>query len=251
MPILLDGPGPRVLLLHGFTGSPFAMHTLAQGLAARGCRVSVPLLPGHGTTPAELSRMRWTDFLHASRAALDALSLPGEVSTVIVGGLSMGGLLALHLAGAPETRVRVRAVMTYGVALRFPATVTGLLRVLRAAGDHLPDWYAPKRSQDLRDEAMASASPAYATRPLRSSRELLVGQAEVRRLLSSVTVPLLAMHGLLDRTCPMEASTEVIASVATRDAALVVLPNSGHQVCIDRDRDAALRMTADFVTRVG
>ena len=40
-----------VLLLHGFTGSPWEVRPLGESLAARGFHVLAPQLPGHGTTP--------------------------------------------------------------------------------------------------------------------------------------------------------------------------------------------------------
>src|SRR5580704_15003176 len=38
-----------VLVLHGFTGSPFSMRPLADKLAEAGYAVELPRLPGHGT----------------------------------------------------------------------------------------------------------------------------------------------------------------------------------------------------------
>jgi pimeloyl-ACP methyl ester carboxylesterase len=43
-----SGEGPPVVLLHGLLGSPHYLLPLARALAARGRRVIVPWLPGHG-----------------------------------------------------------------------------------------------------------------------------------------------------------------------------------------------------------
>ena len=42
-----------ILLIHGFTGSPWDLRPLGEALLARGFHVKAPLLPGHGT--------RWQD----------------------------------------------------------------------------------------------------------------------------------------------------------------------------------------------
>jgi len=44
-----------LLLLHGFTGNPITMRSLTDAFVAAGFTVSVPRLPGHGTTV----RMSW------------------------------------------------------------------------------------------------------------------------------------------------------------------------------------------------
>ncbi|NDF43604.1 MAG: hypothetical protein EB137_03350, partial [Actinobacteria bacterium] len=42
-----------VILVHGFTGSPASMRPFANFLNKKGYRVTVPLIPGHGS--------RWQD----------------------------------------------------------------------------------------------------------------------------------------------------------------------------------------------
>src|ERR1700685_394618 len=51
-----------VLLCHGFTGSPQALRPWAEYLADQGLTVSLPRLPGHGTTWQDLARTGWRDW---------------------------------------------------------------------------------------------------------------------------------------------------------------------------------------------
>ncbi len=89
--------GPTgVLLLHGFTGSPSSMRPWAEHLHEAGYTVSVPRLPGHGTTWQELNATPWRNWYdEADRVFAD---LRSRCDTVFVAGLSMGGCLALRLA---------------------------------------------------------------------------------------------------------------------------------------------------------
>jgi len=59
-----DSPRGRigVLLSHGFTGSPASMKPWADYLVAQGYAVSVPRLPGHGTTWREMNTTTWADW---------------------------------------------------------------------------------------------------------------------------------------------------------------------------------------------
>ncbi|SDS11882.1 alpha/beta hydrolase [Microlunatus soli] len=85
-----------VLLIHGFTGSPASLRPWAEQLVAEGYRVRVPRLPGHGTSWQELNLTGWHDWYRTVEQAY--LELAGSTRTVVVGGLSMGGALALRLA---------------------------------------------------------------------------------------------------------------------------------------------------------
>src|SRR5262249_5743535 len=58
--------------------------------------VSCPALAGHCSTLRELKRTRWTDWYASLETALQALQ--EQCSSVFVGGLSMGALMALKLA---------------------------------------------------------------------------------------------------------------------------------------------------------
>ena len=62
-----EGDRSGVLLLHGLTGSPYTFGPLARVLSEQGYEVSVPLLPGHGTTPNQLRYTGWNDWLVAAR----------------------------------------------------------------------------------------------------------------------------------------------------------------------------------------
>jgi carboxylesterase len=81
-----------VLLCHGFTGTPASLRPWAEYLAGEGFRVSLPRLPGHGTSWQELNQTGWPDWYAAVDRAFGQLDR--SCRTVAVGGLSMGGALA-------------------------------------------------------------------------------------------------------------------------------------------------------------
>ena len=94
-PFFHSGGSTAVLLCHGFTGNPSSMRPWAEYLAAAGLTVSLPRLPGHGTTWQEMAGTRWEDwYAEIDRAYED---LRGQAGEIFVMGLSMGGTLALRL----------------------------------------------------------------------------------------------------------------------------------------------------------
>ena len=62
-----------MLLVHGFSGSPYEMHLLAQALHQRGYHVAVPQLAGHHRSLRELTASRYPDWLASADAALQTL----------------------------------------------------------------------------------------------------------------------------------------------------------------------------------
>lgn len=91
------------LLVHGLGGTPVELRFVAQGLSRAGFTVYCPLLEGHGGTDDELNATSWQDWYETVCAAHDELS--ARCDMVVVGGLSSGALLALHLAAQRPKQV--------------------------------------------------------------------------------------------------------------------------------------------------
>src|SRR5690606_27858320 len=104
-----SNPRGGLLLCHGFTGSPQSMRSWAEHHAALGWEVELPLLPGHARTERDLARTSWQDWYGCVREA--ALELSGTLGPIAVGGLSMGGNLALALAEDEELAGTISAVV--------------------------------------------------------------------------------------------------------------------------------------------
>jgi esterase/lipase len=97
-PFLLEAPGSAlgVLLVHGYLGAPEQMRPLAEFLRGHGVSVYAVRLKGHGTTPEALTRVTWHAWMESLRRGYAALS--PTCRHLVVGGLSLGGILALILA---------------------------------------------------------------------------------------------------------------------------------------------------------
>ena len=55
------GNNTGVLLIHGFTGTPYEMRFLGEFLRDKGCTVRGILLKGHGTTLKDMRRCSYRD----------------------------------------------------------------------------------------------------------------------------------------------------------------------------------------------
>ena len=92
-----DQPKAVVLMLHGMSDSPYSLRTLGQALHARGNWVVGLRIPGHGTAPAGLTRVRWEDFAALLRlVARDLRARLGDDVPLYLLGYSNGAALAIE-----------------------------------------------------------------------------------------------------------------------------------------------------------
>jgi carboxylesterase len=242
-PFDLRGDRRGVLMLHGFTGTPFEVRPLGDRLATRGLSVLGPLLAGHGTTPAELAQKRWQDWEASASRALD--SLRARTDHVCVAGLSMGGLLALRLARLRPSDVT--GIVLMAVPLWLPQIVRRATRLLC----RLPEWVSlrvPKLGgSDVCDRAARRTNPGYREFPVRAVAQLLELQDVVRVGLSHIQTPTLILHGRHDHTAPPACAGAIAEALGARDVRLRWLERSYHLLPIDVEREEVARHVGDFV----
>jgi len=86
-----------VLLLHGLSDSPYSMRSLALLMRDLGFYALVVRLPGHGTAPSGLVRVKWEDMTEATRiAARHVRDRVGPSAPVYIIGYSNGAALAVE-----------------------------------------------------------------------------------------------------------------------------------------------------------
>jgi esterase/lipase len=97
-PSLLPGSTRKigVVLVHSYLAIPEEMMTLARYLNGKGLWVYITRLAGHGTTPEDLADKTYTDWQYSVERGYAILST--ICKNIVIGGMSIGGCLALDLA---------------------------------------------------------------------------------------------------------------------------------------------------------
>jgi carboxylesterase len=228
------------------------MRPLGEALAARGFPVRGVLLPGHGTTVEDLARARWTDWCDAVVREAERLAAETQTQAVAAVGMSLGGLLALHLAATrPDL---ARALVLCGTPIESAALRVRLLPYLARVPWFAARWATiPKRGDggpDIADPIARAASTSYRAMPLPGVLELLELQRVVRGELDRVRQPTLLLHGRHDHNAPVTSMVRLRQKLGSRTVEAHVLERSWHVVTLDYDRDEVARLTADFLDRV-
>lgn len=245
----LSGPRPiGGLLIHGLTATAEEMRPLGEALAARGFPVRAPCLAGHGTDLASLARTVWADWFASVSDGLARLQ--AEVPRVAVVGMSLGGLLGLHLAATRPTTVE--GLVLCGTPLRLDGTRIRLLPMLARLPFVARFATIPKANgkPDIADPEMRAASQSYPAVPLVALLELLRLQALVWRELPGVTQPALLLHGRHDHSVPVTNLDVLRSRLGSRAIETHVLERSWHVITLDYDRDQVAALTVAFLERL-
>jgi 3-oxoadipate enol-lactonase len=228
------GPGPVVVLLHGFPmdRSIWKNQTAEIGLTYR---IIAPDLRGQGASPAPDGTYAVDLLADDVIDLLDALELEEKV---VVGGLSMGGYVAMSLVLRYPDRFRGLILMNTRAAADPPSTAQvreELAQILEQTGktDVIVDQmlfklFAPSTystHHDLVDRVKWHALHANPIGLANTLRGLAIRPDRTAEL-AGIKIPTLVLAGEHDQLIPF-AESQVLASHIPY-ARLVTIPRAGH-----------------------
>lgn len=248
-----QGSGPPLVLLHGFPLDARIWEAQVSRLADR-CRVITPDLRGFGQSKGggAFTMESLADDVHALLQQIGALPC-------VLGGLSMGGYVALSYAK------------------KYPTDLRGLILIdTRAEGDS-PE--GKQNRQKMIDLVRSSGPQAVAEqmRPKMLGETTARGNADVVRRLNeimeacpaqTIEYALLAMRDREDHTCDLPSvpvptlilvgASDAITPPAVSEAMdqaiprskLVVIPDAGHMTPMEQP-EAVSRAIGEFVEGLG
>lgn len=239
----ITGRGAHTIVLLGALGSSVDMWTYVQdrlSVAGTGttdhspARVIAIDHRGHGESglpernPGGDPDVTVADLAADVTETLDQLGLDGNgtAGRYDLVGLSIGGAVAQHLAGSPETRDRVRTLTlmctapTFGSPEDWTAKATGVRASGRSTLQDLTEgtvqrWLTPGYLADHPATADAIESMIARTSPEGYAQccEVL-SRFDGHDLLTGITAPTLTVAGASDPTCPPETVKEMADAVA-------------------------------------
>lgn len=231
-----DNGKTGIIFVHGFTGSPISMRPWADFFAAKGYAVSVPLLPGHGTTPEDLNRVKWQQWPNKVEEELDWMISQGL--TPFIFGLSMGGGTTLQIA------LR-RSAQLAGIVL-----VNPMIHVEKIP--HQLAWII-SRFQKMRSSVgddikkPGVTEHGYDSLPAVGVYQLLKMLSYTRKRLHDVTTPLMLFHSKDDHTLPVSNTEIIMENVGSTAKQRIELVNSFHVATLDYDKEIIFENSLIFV----
>ena len=252
-----------VLLIHGLTGTPTEIRTVANGLHRAGFTVQGIQLAGHCGDKHDLLQTGWKDWYTSVEAAAEKMQR--EVDQMFVGGLSMGSVLALNYAiDHPRS---VSGLVLYGTTFFYdgwaiPAIgrLSFLLPYLDMLGigrdrsfvEVFPYGIKNERVRNFITGKMFSGDSAAAGltgNPWPALAEFYRLSHWVQRRLDHVHTPCLVMHAREDDIASLR-NAQLIEKRVSAPVKTVVLDNCYHMITVDQQKEEVIEHSVDFIQRL-
>jgi len=256
----LEGGDVGVLLIHGLTGTPVEMRYVGRGLHKAGFTVYGMQLPGHCGNEADLSATCWNDWYLGVEQALAALRT--RVKTVVVGGLSMGAVMALHLAA--KHGQEISGLLLYGTTLWYDGWSIPWYSFLWKPLINTPIGrnytFMEKYPYGIKDERLRkrvvqnmlagnSADAGLAGMPACGVRQLWKLVAAVKKELPSIFAPALILHAREDDMSSVRNAYYVARHLAG-PVDISLLDDCYHMITVDRQREEVVSRSIEFLRRI-
>jgi len=208
----------------------------ADYLVAKGDTVSVPLLPGHGTSPADLNLVKWQEWQAKVEAELDWMHAQGM--TVFIFGLSMGGGTTLNVAIKHSSSIAGLVLVSPMMHVKFiPHQLAWVISRFQKMRDSVGD--------DIKKPGVTEHG--YDSLPAVGVYQLLKMLSYTRKRLHDVTVPLMLFHSKDDHTLPVTNTEIIMAGIGSVSKQRIDLVNSYHVATLDYDAEIIFENSLLFV----
>ncbi len=217
LPFHIPASAPRrgsLLMVHGFSASPWEVRQTAEELAAEGWETLAVRLPGHGSSSEDLAKRTLVEWESAVMAGYELLAPAGPPVGL---GVSTGALLLAQLA----TQRPLAGLILLSPFLRLRhrlAPWAGLLRYLKpfqvvAVPARLQRYY-------------------YRRRPLAAIQQLNRLLQRLPQLLPQITIPTLIVNGQGDQTIDLSSAQDLAAIIGSRECTVKLLGQEAPHVLI-------------------
>ncbi len=262
--------GPKgILLIHGITGTPSEMRYLGKSLNKAGFTVFCNTLPRHCSTLGELKKVTWQEIANA--CVEDLRRLQKETQQVFVGGLSMGALLAIHLAYQFPSEISgivalAPTIFYDGWALHKGKVFLNLawpIPFIRNNIDIREGWpyglkdedlrwsverfYKNAKSREFSNRVLLFGSPFF---PLACLYQHRLFAKVAKQEFPHVKNPILILHAKDDDMTSPKNAEYVLKHIGSSDKTFVSLDDSYHMITIDKQKDLVVAQTAKFMERI-
>ena len=212
------------------------MRPWAHYLNERGYTVSVPLIPGHGTTWHDLNHVSWQEW--PAKVEAELLQLKKKCSKVFLCALSMGGgnslYVAAHNQGMIDGIVLVNPMIHIpGVQIKFVHIISRIQKSRASVGD------------DIKKPGITEWG--YDALPLKGVAQLYKYLKLARAGLPKIQTPTLVFHSIDDHILPVSNTEIIMAELGSSEKKRIELANSYHVATLDYDAETIFENSRLFI----
>ncbi len=210
-PFFFEGSNKKgVLLVHGWTSTPYEVRRLGKYLNENGYTVSGIQLTGHGTVPKDIEDINWSTWVEDIRKGYEKLA--SSCDKVYIAGTSIGANLAMMLA-KENSELSGLVLMATPYRIRQERLVTFFAKVLLAAGvRYRKKFYPPTFGLSSTITRLIS----YQTYPIKSALETFKLIQEARKNLEKITQPVFLLQSTHDHIVGKKSMENIFNGVGSK-----------------------------------
>jgi len=235
-----EGNNVGLIIIHGGGGGTCAdLKPLAQNLnKERNYTINLPLLPGYGTSPENLRKTPISVWKNALDNELIALRKKCE--KVIIGGHSMGGLLALILAA----NYSIDAVFTINAPISIQRLGFKLVPII-----NIFMKYHSVNSEQLKIDTNGKWV-GYNRIPINIAIKVKKLIIEAKSSLLRIKCPTLLFQGCLDSEVKKESLDYIFNNINSQYKKQVWLKHNGHAILGSPDLKQIIFELTKFIDKI-
>jgi esterase/lipase len=227
---LVPARNMAVVLVHGFRATPAQLRGFGEKLAAAGYLVVGVRLAGHGTSPWDLHRRTWQEWVESlARGFRIARMLSGSAEgKVVLVGFSTGAALSLYYAAQkPEGLAGVVSVAApLAVQDRNISLVPWVSKLNRLVSSITGNDGVVPFYKNEPDEPEVS----YRALPVQAVQQLVELMATLKGALPKIAAPALVMQADKDPVVSPESAERIYGLLGSKDKALEIVEADLHDI---------------------
>ncbi len=230
-----------VLLVHGWTCTPYELRRLGKYLNEKGYTVSGIMLAGHGTVPSDLENVTAQDWI--ADVEVGYAKLKQTCDKIFVVGTSIGGSLALILA-QQEKDVAGLVLMATPYRMRMEMMGAILMKIFRLLGQkNRKKFYPPTFGLSTTITRLIS----YQSYPVVSVSQVFELVKKARKNLSAITKPVLLMQSTHDHIVSKKSMEEIYARLGCQKKKKIYIHKAYHTFISDIKNEHVFRDILNFL----
>ncbi len=236
-PFYFEGNKIGIMMLHGFGGGTCAdLKYIAKDIFnQKGYSIYIPLLPGFGTHPEQLHKVKVKDWLESLEKEFKFIQ--DKCDVIIVGGHSIGGVLPFIIAKSHE----INGIF----AISAPIGIRGIGPLIAPLLNIFVKYHAIESDQFKRDTN--GKWVGYDKIPINIVGKVKELIKQMREILPEIQSPVLLLQGRKDRQIKKKSIDYIYYRVKSLNKKKIWLENNDHPILDSPDHNIIVSEIIKFI----